>query len=185
MMAVLATWILALTTAAAPRADAGAGAPCAEWAARTVARVEKLPEQRWRDTIVAALAQSCPAIPAELRRAAGEVRGRTDSPASARLVAEATRSTLGAACAVPEPLSDARKLAAACPLPERPELRLHDRVLADLRAVDYAVLATVLRSLLAAREYDQAARRLLMNFTLSAALLGEEARKPPPRSPRR
>ena len=83
---------------------------------------------------------------------------------------------LGPACAVPDPLSDARKLAAACPLP-RAEFKIDEEPLADMRAADYALLNALQKSLVEAHEYDALTEQLLRYFTLSASLLGEEDRK--------
>src|SRR5687767_3946122 len=92
-------------------ADAGAGQPapaaCATWLARTVTRVENLPEQKWRDAIVSAVADSCDALPEELRKAAREVQTVKDRARRDRLLADAAAGVLGSRCAVADPASDA------------------------------------------------------------------------------
>ena len=175
---VLCWFPLWLGTAAA-HGSRSSGSTCRVWLAKTVARVEKLPEQKWRDAIIAALKEdSCTSIPAELRRAARNARTRNDTTSSDRMLAKAATAVLGPACPVPEPARDARALAASCPLPAQPEFQLSDAVLGDLRAVDYAVVNALAQSLLAVHEYDSSAQRLVMDFILSAGLRGEEASTP-------
>ncbi len=59
----------------------------------------------------------------------------------------------------------------------RPRLvRLDDSMLSDIRAVDYGLLNAMLKALIGANEYGDAAERVMLNFTLSAQILGEDAR---------
>ena len=162
-------------------ADAGVGKPaaaaCRTWLAQTVVRVEKLPEQKWRDTIVSAVADSCDALPEALRKAARDVQTIKQGARRDRLLADAAAGVLGSRCSVADPASDAVALATACPMPARPELQLAGAVLKDVRAVDYAVMNALASKLLAAQQYDAYAERLMMDFALSAGLRGEQARK--------
>jgi hypothetical protein len=172
--------LLALSLALQP-ADAGAGKPaatgCRDWLAETVTRIEKLPEQKWRDAIIAALADSCDGVPAALKKAARDVRAIKDAARRDRLLGEAAMSVLAPSCAASDPARDALAIAATCPLPARPELQLPRAVLADIRAVDYLVLDALATRLLAAKQYDASAERLMMDFSLSAGLRGEQAKK--------
>lgn len=154
------------------------GTPCHLWKEETTARVEKLPEQKWRDAIVSSLGVApCASLPTELRRVARDIGLRSNTPRANRLLADAAAAILGPNCRVPDPASDAVALASACPLPPRLGFRLSDIELTDIRAVDYALLNAMAGSLQAAKEYDESAQRLMMDFTLSAGLLGERANK--------
>lgn len=152
--------------------------PCQSWREKTVARVEKLPEQKWRDAIVSSLGDApCASLPTELRRVARDIGLRSNTTRADRLLADAASAILGPTCRVPDAASDAVALALACPLPPRLGFRLSDIELGDIRAVDYALLNAMARSLQAAEEYDESAQRLMMDFTLSAGLRGERANK--------
>lgn len=176
--------VIAAGTCSGPPPARGAAATlprptCAVWLAATVKKVEKLPEQRWRDAIIASLEDSCPAVPDPLRAAAAALRTMKGDPERARTIADAATKVLGAACTVKDVTASARTLAATCPMPPRPELALHDVVLGQMRAPDYAVMNALATRLLAANAYDTSAQRLMMDFTLSAALLGEKRRGRP------
>jgi hypothetical protein len=149
---------------------------CSAWLARTAKGADTRSEPAWRDWTVSALADSCAAIPEGLRDAAVRVRGVKDRAQRARILAKAATAVLGEACAIPEPLADARKLAAACPLPPNLKFRLDESMLSDIRAVDYGLLNAMLRSLIGANEFGEEAQRVMLNFTLSAQILGEDAR---------
>jgi hypothetical protein len=161
--------------------DASAGKPvargCQTWLTETVTRIEKLPEQKWRDAIIAALADSCDEVPTALKKAARDVRAIKDAARRDRLLGDAAMSVLAPSCAVSDPTSDALAIAAACPMPARPELQFPRAVLGDIRAVDYLVLDALATKLLAAKQYDASAERLMMDFSLSAGLRGEQAKK--------
>ena len=73
-------------------------------------------------------------------------------------------------------MEDARRIATVCPLPKQPELQI-SHVLGDILAVDYLVLNAIATTLLAGKEYDTSAKRLVMDFALSASLRGERARE--------
>ena len=47
----------------------------------------------------------------------------------------------------------------------------------DLRAVDDGLLLVLLRGFKGANEYDDAAERVVLNFSLSAQIVGEDFRK--------
>jgi hypothetical protein len=150
---------------------------CSAWATRTVHGADNLPEQRWRDLTIKALAESCTAIPDQLRQAAAKVRAVKDSSERARILANAATAILGDGCSVTEPLADSRKLASTCLLPPNLGFRLDESMLMDIRAVDYLVLNAMLRSLKTANQYDDPAERMMLNFALSAQIFGEDFRK--------
>jgi hypothetical protein len=160
---------------------AGAAPTCHAWAAATARGADKLGEQAWRDFTIKALAQSCSAIPEQLRRSAVQIRGVKTPSERARILASAASATLGEGCAVAEPLADARKLAGTCPLPSHlPShfpYQLADAELRDIRAVDYVIIVAMLRSLTAANQFDESAERVILNFTLSAQITGEDFRE--------
>ena len=150
---------------------------CDAWLSRTVGKVEKVSMAKRYDRILAALVSACPAIPVQLRRAAASARAAKDPAKRAEILAHAAESVLGSACAVPDPIADARSLAAACPLgADKPMLA--ESALRDLRAADYAFLKALQQSFFTAGEYDRTAMRLLSDFALSAALAGEKTRLP-------
>jgi hypothetical protein len=154
------------------------GITCHPWRARTIARLERLPEQKWRDAIISSLGDApCASLPTELRRAARAIRLRSNTTRADRLLADAASAILGPSCRVPDPASDAVALAPACPLPLGLGFRLSDIELGDIRAVDYVLLNAMASSLQAAKEYDESGQRLMMDFTLSAGLRGERAKQ--------
>lgn len=101
-----------------------------------------------------------------------------DRARRAQILAKGALVVLGTTCPIPEPLADARKLAAACPLPPNLRFRLDDSMLSDIRAVDYGLLNAILKALIGASEYGDAAERVMLNFTLSAQILGAKTQGP-------
>jgi hypothetical protein len=156
----------------------GPTSPCAAWLNKTVERMKKLPERRWRDAIIIALGdRTCDMVPEPLSNASRAVRGSRDAAQSDRVLADAAIRVLGPGCAVPDPTEDARALAKTCPLPKLEEFDLAESVFRDIRAVDYALIDALATSLLAAKAYDATAQRLMLKFLLSATLLGEHQNK--------
>lgn len=154
-----------------------APSPCSQWLSKTNARMAKLGEQRWRNTIVDALGEgSCPAVPAALRDAARAARQVRDEQRRDRLLADAAANVLGASCTAVDPAKDSRSLAQVCPLPRREEFSDVDSAFRDIRAVDYLLINALATNLIASESYDTEARRLMLNFMLSATLLGEKRR---------
>jgi len=149
---------------------------CAEWLARVSRGAERQPQNRRRDWMVEALAGACTGIRVELRDASVRVRTAKIPLHRGEILAAAAAAVLGPACAVPEPLADAQKLAATCPLPPTVRLSFHPSELSGMRAVDYALLNALLKSLIDARQYDQEAERVALEFALSAQLQGEAER---------
>lgn len=149
---------------------------CGAWLMRIAKGADARTERQWRDWTISTLAESCSAIPADLRQAAAQARGLKDLAQRAQVLAKAAMVVLGKACPIPEPLADARQLAAVCPLPPNLRFRLDESMLSDIRAVDYALLNAMLKALIGADQFDEAAERVMLNFTLSAQILGEDAR---------
>jgi len=79
----------------------------------------------------------------------------------------AATAILGPTCTIHDPTEDARRIATVCPLPKQPELQI-SHVLGDILAVDYLVLNAIATTLLAGKEHDTSAKRLVMDFALSA-----------------
>lgn len=159
---------------------AGAGSPvatCDAWLGKSLTRMEKRGEQKWRDAVIGMLADApCGSLPVELRTAFRAGTATKDPDRRDHLLAEAASRVLGPKCAVQDPMNDARPIAAACPLPDQPELRI-SHALRDILAVDYLVLNAIATSFLAGNEYGESAKRLVMDFALSASLRGERVRE--------
>jgi len=149
---------------------------CKVWSAGTAKGADRRPEAEWRDWTIVALADSCEAIPVELRKAAALVRTVKDRKQRAEIMSEAATAVLGPGCRVADPLADARKLAETCPLPPNLRFRLDEPTLAAIRAGDYALLNAMLRALINANEFDEEAERVMLNFALSAEILGDDDR---------
>ena len=173
-----------------PAVGNGASRPaptCHAWAAATRRTNINVDENARRDATIKALARACNVIPEQVRRAAGEVqrikdpRGRAD-PRHGRIPGAWRRVRR---CA--EPLADARNVASTCPLPPPSELpyRLEKAELMQLGAVDYLILNVMLRSLIAANQFDEAAQLVILDFTLSAEINREDSQKREERRRRR
>jgi len=160
--------------------QAGASAPaatCDAFLGQAITRMEERGEQRWRDAVIEILADApCSSLAGELRTAFRVATATKDVVRRDQLLAKAASGVLGPACTVQDPTTDALLLATACPLPKQPEFQISHE-LRDIFAVDYLVLNAIATRLLAGNEYDAAAKRLVMDFTLSASLRGERARE--------
>ena len=77
---------------AAGNGPVGDGPTCHAWVAATRRANDKVGENRTRDVTIKALAQSCSAIPGQLRRAAGEVQKMKDPTERAAVLGTARRS---------------------------------------------------------------------------------------------
>jgi hypothetical protein len=166
--------------AASGSGPAGPAPSCEAWAEATRRESNRLGERAWHDVTIKALAHGCGAIPEQLRRAAGEVQGVKDPAARARTLATAASATLAGGCAVAEPLADAREVARTCPLPNLPSnfpYGLGEAELRDLRAVDYVIINALLKSLIAANQFDEAVQFVILDFALSSQINGETFRK--------
>jgi hypothetical protein len=85
----------------------------------------------------------------------------------------AASAALGRGCAIADPHVNALSVARTCPLPSLPptfRFRLEEEELARLGAVDYLILNVMMRSLIAANEFDESAQALMLEFTLSAEI---------------
>jgi hypothetical protein len=173
---------------AAGNVSPGPTPTCHAWAAATRRASVKVGENARRDVTIKALARACNVIPEQLRRAAGEVQKVKDPREGARILATAASEVLGEGCAVDEPLADARNLASTCPLPPPPSdfpYRLEQGELMQLGAVDYLILNVMLRSLIAANQFDESAQLVVLDFTLSAEINREDSQKREERRHRR
>jgi hypothetical protein len=152
-------------------------ATCDAWLAKALTRMEKLPEQKWRDGVIGMLADApCGSLPTELRRALRAATATKDVTQRDQTLITAATAVLGSTCAVQDPTEDARRIATVCPLPKEPELQI-SHALGDVLAVDYLVLNAIATTLLAGKEYNTSAKRLVMDFALSASLRGERVRE--------
>ncbi|MFM2070953.1 MAG: hypothetical protein RLZZ623_1216 [Actinomycetota bacterium] len=150
---------------------------CDAFLDKALTRMEKSGEQRWRDAVIGIFADApCVSLEGELRTAFRTATAAKDVVRRDHLLAQAASAVLGPACTVQDPTTDARLLATACPLPKQPELQISHE-LRDILAVDYLVLNAIATRLLAGNEYDASAKRLVMDFALSASLRGERARE--------
>jgi hypothetical protein len=158
----------------------GARAPaanCDTWLDKALTRMEKRGEQTWRDSVIGLLAEApCRSIPTELRTAFRAAKSSKSAAEQDRLLAAAASTVLGPTCAVQNPMNDARLIASVCPLPQQPELQI-SHALRDILSVDYVVLNAIATSLLRGNEYEASAKRLVMDFALSASLRGERVRE--------
>jgi hypothetical protein len=173
---------------AAGTGPAGAGPTCHAWVAATRRANDKVGENRTRDVTIKALAQACSAIPEQLRRAAGEVQKMKDPTERAAVLGTAASAALGEGCAIADPLVNALTVARTCPLPPLPStfhFRLEEEELVRLGAVDYLILNTMVRSLIAANAFDESAKLLILAFTLSAEINREDLQKREERRHRR
>jgi hypothetical protein len=150
----------------------------ARWVEQTLSVVGRARERNWRDQIISALANArCPSVPLPLRNAAAQVRRHEDEPQSDRVLADAAATVLGPACVVSDVESTSQVLEVKCPLPARAGLELPGSVFGDVLVADYLVLNALATSFVARDEFDAKAKRLVMDFLLSAGLRGEHARE--------
>ena len=63
------------------------------------------------------------------------------------------------------------------PMSKIPEFKIAEGALKDMSVTDYLVLNAIQKSLLIGGDYHQTAELVLRTFSLSAALLGEQARE--------
>ncbi len=91
-------------------------------------------------------------------------------------LAEAARTTLGPACGAAKEAAAAWDVVGTCPL-SRSEFKIADAALKDMSVTDYLVLNAIQKSLVIGGEYTVTAELVLRNFSLSAALLGEQAKE--------
>jgi hypothetical protein len=158
----------------------GAKAPaatCDSWLDHALTRMERRGEQTWRDSVIGLLADApCGSLPEELRSAFRAAKATKSTAERDRILVRTASTLLGPACAVQDPMNDARSIASVCPLPKQPELQI-SHALRDILAVDYVVLNAIATSLLHGNEYEASAKRLVMDFALSASLRGERIRE--------
>ena len=103
-----------------------------------------------------------------------------DPTERAATLGTAASEALGEGCAIADPLINALTVARTCPLPPFPStfrFRLEEGELVRLGAVDYLILNVMMRSLIAASEFDEAAKSLILEFTLSAETNRDDLQK--------
>jgi hypothetical protein len=120
--------------------------------------------------VLSSVAEGCDAIPSRLREAARTAAKIKDRKAETAGLASAAVEVLGPACEIPEPRGSAAELTTLCPLTPS-DLPIEGAALVHMRAADWGFLH---QSLNRAQAYDERARRLLLIFALSSAILGEE-----------
>jgi len=147
--------------------------PCKTWVEQTLHGVEKIPMMRRRDYIVDRLAEACEAIPLAIRRAA-EPRPGVRRVDRLDRVKEAAQRIASQTCTPPGAARNASEVVASCPLGTK--LTVASAALDDMSAADYFVLLIINRSLSQSGAYDESTEILLRDFSLSAALRGEQER---------
>ena len=173
---VSVVWLTISPATARPDRKEETNPSCSSWLERTLKSAESISMLRRRDRIIRALqTPACKAIPDSLRKAADAVFQKKDGQDRSAL-AEASRAVLGPACQTATSATSAWEVVATCPL-AIPEFKLADRALKDMSVTDYLVLNAIQKSLLIGGDYHQTAELVLRNFSLSAALLGEQARE--------
>jgi hypothetical protein len=157
---------------ASDRQDAASPA-CDTWLKRTLKAVEASSTLRHRDTVVLAVTHACIAVPEGLRAAAVSYKKARTEKTKAQILADAATAVLQHRCSASDPLGTAEGLVAECPLPG-PGEKAHPAVLGRMRAADYLFLNALMTSLIAADKYDATAYRIVLEFIVSSAELGEE-----------
>ena len=146
---------------------------CEIWLRRTLKAVEASSTLRHRDTVILAVTHACVAGPEVLRAAAVSYKKARTEKTKARILADAATAVLQRDCSASDPLATAERLVAECPLPG-PGEKAHPAVLGRMRAADYLFLDALMTSLIAANEYDDTAYRIVLEFIVSSAQLGED-----------
>lgn len=150
---------------------------CSAWTSQVLREDDAGNQRTWRDVTIRSLAKACDAVPEPVRLAAARANKTNDLAERSRILAAAATAFLGGRCSIADPFSDARELAKACPLPKGLRFHFDEPVLMDMRAVDYGLVLVLLRAFMGAGEYNDAAERVVANFSLSAQILGEDFRK--------
>ena len=150
---------------------------CAAWTSQVLRDHDAGNRNTWRDVTIRSLPSACDAVPEGIRAAAARASTAKDATERSRILAAAVTSSLGNGCSIADPLADARQLAKACPLPKGLRFQLDEPVLMDLRAVDYGLTLALARGFMSTGAYDDAAERVILDFTLSAQIFGEDFRK--------
>jgi hypothetical protein len=146
---------------------------CEQWLARTLKSAESFPTLRQRDVIVLAVAHSCAGVPEVLQTAAASYGKARSDKTKAQVLVNGAAAVLKENCSVADPLATAKTLVAACPLPG-PGEKAHPTVLGLMRAADYVFLNALMTSLIASNEYNPTAYRVMLDFIVSSAQLGEK-----------
>lgn len=175
-------WLVAFLVCAAFPAFAGEvhEAPsknCDAWIEGARKKIESKPVHRWRDEAIAAVARACDDVPASLRLAAAAYGKARSDEARSQALAHGAATVLKANCLVSAPDDFADSLVATCPLPIGEERRPSPKALGFMRAAEYVFLNALMTSLMAADAYTDTAHRIVLDFVLSSANIGEVRKK--------
>jgi hypothetical protein len=150
---------------------------CDAWIEGTRKMIESKPVHRWRDVAIAAVARACDGVPASLRSAAAAYGKARSDEVRAQALAHGAATVLKANCLVSAPENFADSLIATCPLPIGEERRPSPKALGYMRAAEYVFLNALMTSLMAADAYTDTAHRIVLDFVLSSANMGEARKK--------
>jgi hypothetical protein len=175
-------WLVVLLICAAFPAFAGEvhearSRNCDAWIEGTRKKIESKPVHRWRDLAIAAVAHACDGVPASLRSAAAAYGKARSDEARAQALARGAATVLKANCLVSAPDDFADSLVATCPLPIGEERRPSPKALGFMRVAEYVFLNALMTSLMAADAYTDTAHRIVLDFVLSSANIGEARKK--------
>ncbi len=175
-------WLIVLLGCAAFPAFAGEvhaarSRKCDAWIEGTRKKIEAEPVRRWRDVAIAAVARACDGVPVSLRTAAAEYGKARSDEARAQALARGAATVLKASCLVSAPTDFADSLVATCPLPIGEDRRPSPKALGFMRAAEYVFLNALITSLIAADAYTDTAHRIVLDFVLSSANIGEVRKK--------
>jgi len=175
-------WFVALLSCTALPAFAGElhearATKCDAWIEGTRTKIEAKPVGWWRDMTIAAVARACDAVPTSLQTAAAKYGQARSDEARAEALARGAATVLEANCLVNAPDDFADSLVATCPLPIAAERRPSPQALGFMRAGEYLFLNALIASLMVADAYTDTAHRIVLDFVLSSANLGEVRKK--------
>lgn len=175
-------WLVVLLVGAAFPAFAGEvhedrSKKCDAWFEVTRKKIESEPVHRWRDVAIAAVARACGSVPASLRSAAAEYGKARSEEAKTQALARGAATVLKANCLVSTPDEFADALVTTCPLPIGEERSPSPTAFGFMRAAEYVFLNALMTSLMAADAYTDTAHRIVLDFVLSAANIGEVRKK--------
>jgi hypothetical protein len=175
-------WLVALLSCTALPAFAGElhearTGKCDAWIEGTRTKIEAEPVGRWRDVTIAAVARACEGVPASLRSAAAKYGKARSDEARAQALARGAAAVLKANCLVSAPNDFAGPLVATCPLAISEERRPSPIALGFMRAAEYVFLNALITSLIDADAYTDTAHRIVLDFVLSSANIGEVRKK--------
>ena len=175
-------WLVALLSCTALPAFAGElhelrAGKCDAWIEATRTKIEAEPVGRWRDVTIAAVARACEGVPASLRSAAAQYGKARSDEARAQALARGAATVLKANCLVSAPDDFTGPLLTTCPLAIGEERRPSPKALGFMRAAEYVFLNALITSLIDADAYTDTAHRIVLDFVLTSANIGEARKK--------